>query len=80
MVQNEYLEILLEIGLVGLLIFVALVVGVFVKTKRANYLWPIIAALLLQWWFFSGYPNSLHIFLFMAFFYAYAQTTAKKKS
>ncbi len=80
MVQNEYLEILLETGLVGLLIFIALVVGLFVKTKRTKYLWPIIVAFLLQWWFFSGYPNSLHIFLFLAFFYAYSQATEKKNS
>ena len=77
MVQNEFLELLLEIGLVGFALFGLFVVGFVVKTKRVSWVWAILAAFLVQWWFFSGYPNALHVFLILAFIYAYARGSKK---
>ena len=64
-VQNEYVEILLERGVVGLLLFVAAVVSTFHKPRRRNqtWVWSILVAYLVQWCFFSGMPNALHIYL-----------------
>ena len=78
MVQNEYLEILLELGVVGLALFVLIIAGLFKITAKHKYLWAIIVAFGVQWWLFSGYPNALHIFVIFAFFYAYS--LQKKKS
>ncbi len=62
-VQNEYVEILLERGLVGLVGFLAVIAGLFVVTRRQKWLWAIIVAFMVQWMFFSGYPNAIHIYL-----------------
>jgi hypothetical protein len=64
-VQNEYLEVLLELGLVGLLLFAVIILGLFYVTRHQKWLWAIFAAFLIQWFFFSGYPNALHIYLTM---------------
>ncbi|HRQ87125.1 MAG TPA: hypothetical protein PLY16_03360, partial [Candidatus Saccharibacteria bacterium] len=62
-VQNEYVEILLERGIVGAALFVAVIVGLLYITRHNKWLWAIIVAFLVQWNFFSGYPNALHIYL-----------------
>ena len=62
-VQNEFIEILLERGVVGAIIFATLTVGLIYKLRRQKWLWAIIAAFLVQWNFFSGYPSALHIYL-----------------
>lgn len=83
MVQNQYLEFLLELGIVGLILFAVLFFGLLKKTKHQKYLWVIVAAFAVQWWFFSGYPNTLHIFIILALVYAYSQnndySTASKR-
>ena len=62
-VQNEYVEILLERGIVGAALFTIIIVGLLYITRHNKWLWAIIAAFLVQWNFFSGYPNALHIYL-----------------
>lgn len=64
-VQNEYVEILLERGVIGLLLFLAAIVSTFHKPHRRNatWVWSILVAYLVQWCFFSGLPNALHIYL-----------------
>ena len=64
-VQNEYVEILLERGVIGLLLFLAAIVSTFHKPHRRNatWVWSILVAYLAQWCFFSGLPNALHIYL-----------------
>lgn len=62
-VQNEYVEILLERGLIGLVSFLAVLAGLFVAARKQSWLWAIIAAFMVQWLFFSGYPNALHVYL-----------------
>ena len=62
-VQNEFIERLLERGIVGLA-FSLLAVGYLIYlTRHQKWLWSIIVALLFQLCFFSGYPNALHIYL-----------------
>jgi hypothetical protein len=63
--QNQYTEIPLELGIVGLALFVALLAAFFRTTRRAKWTWAIAAAYLAQWVFFSGYPNALHIYLIL---------------
>ena len=64
-VQNEYVEILLERGVVGLALFVMVIAITFasVLAKKKRWLWAILIAYLAQWCFFSGLPNALHIYL-----------------
>lgn len=64
-VQNEYVEVLLERGLIGVLLFVAAIVSTFHKPRHRRQLWAwaILVAYLVQWCFFSGLPNALHIYL-----------------
>ena len=62
-VQNEFVERLLERGIIGLLLSVSAVGYLVYLTRHQKWLWSIIAALLFQLCFFSGYPNALHIYL-----------------
>jgi ABC-type multidrug transport system fused ATPase/permease subunit len=62
--QNQYVETLLENGLIGLGLFVTLIVLLFRATRQHKFLWAVFAAFLVQWLFFSGYPNALHVYLF----------------
>ena len=62
-VQNEFVEILLERGVVGTVIFVTIIIGLIYKARQQKVFWAIIIAFLVQWNFFSGYPSALHIFL-----------------
>lgn len=61
-VQNEYMEILLEYGILGLVIFTSIIGSMFYVTRNNKWLWAIIVAYLVQWNFFSGYPNALHTY------------------
>lgn len=68
-VQNEYLEIILEMGLVGFGVLLAIIFGLVYKVRENRWLWSIVAAFLIQWGFFSGYPNALHIYLVFVIIY-----------
>lgn len=72
-VQNQYVETLLEQGVVGLVLFVAVIAGLLCVTRQNKWVWAIILAFLFQWNFFSGYPNALHIYLILAVIYATAR-------
>ena len=65
-IQNEYLSILLEIGVVGLALFIALLAGLFYVARRTSWLWAVIVGFIVQWNFFSGLPNVIHIYLLIA--------------
>ena len=65
-VQNQYLETLLENGLVGAILFGLILGGFFVKTRSNKIAWAILIAFMVQWNFFSGLPNALHIYLILA--------------
>ncbi len=65
-VQNEYVNILLELGVVGI-ILAAVALGIVsinvLKLKNDRLLAPLIIAYLITLCFFSGLPNVLHIYL-----------------
>lgn len=67
-VQNEFVEVLLERGLVGLALLGGLVVlyGRLCSQRRDYLALVILVAYLAQWCFFSGLPNTLHIYLVLA--------------
>jgi len=64
-VQNEYAEILLELGFIGFALFFIMIAGLFYVTRHKKWLWAVLAAFITQWFFFSGYPNALHIYLIL---------------
>lgn len=67
-VQNEFVEVLLERGLVGLALLGGLVAlyGKLCFHRRDHLALAILVAYLTQWCFFSGLPNALHIYLVLA--------------
>lgn len=77
-VQNQYVETLLEQGLIGLVLFVTGIAGLFYVTRQNKWVWAIIIAFLFQWNFFSGYPNALHVYLVLVAIYGAA--TARRGS
>ncbi len=64
-VQNQYIAILLELGLLGLGVFLYLIFAIFRLTTKEKWLWSIMASYLIQWLFFNGLPNAIHIYLMM---------------
>lgn len=67
-VQNEFVEVLLERGLIGLALLGGLVVlyGRLCSRRRDHLALVILVAYMVQWCFFSGLPNALHIYLVLA--------------
>ncbi len=67
-VQNEFVEVLLERGLIGLVLLGGLVAlyGRLCFQRRDYLALVILVAYLTQWCFFSGLPNALHIYLVLA--------------
>ena len=71
-VQNEYLSLLLEVGLLGLLLTLLSFVILLMKLKNYNpaeryFLGACILSFLVSLMFFSGLPNALHAYLFPVF-------------
>ena len=79
-VQNEFLSILLELGFFGFVIWLLIIFGIFRKTRKEKYIWSIFVAFLVQWNFFSGLPNALHIYLILAVIFAIIEGAYEKKS
>jgi len=67
-VQNEYIEILMETGLLGLSAFVATIIILLVHLRKSWWQIAVVVAFLAQWNFFSGYPNALHIYFVLIVF------------
>ena len=70
-VQNEYLSLLLELGLIGVAIILAAAIIIFKALRRhpySTFLLPLLLAYALTLLFFSGLPNALHIYLLPVFF------------
>lgn len=67
-VNNHYLETLVELGLVGLAVFIGVIGSVLLLLirDRAWLAVAIITAVTLQWLFFSGSINVLHIWVLLA--------------
>lgn len=67
-IQNQYLSILLELGVVGLAAMVLSIgsAALFAKLGKTNMVfWTLSVAYLITLGFFSGLPNALHIYLLM---------------
>ena len=79
-VQNEFLSILLELGIFGLIIWGLIIFGIFLKSREEKYILAILTAFLVQWFFFSGLPNALHIYLILAVSFAIIERAYEKKS
>ena len=70
-VQNEYISLLLEVGMVGVILFVlvlVLVICVVWKSTVVSMLMALLAAYMITLLFFSGLPNALHIYLLPVLF------------
>lgn len=78
-VQNEYLEILLELGIIGFVLFLVIIVSFFVHTRSNKLAWAIFIGFLIQWNFFSGMPNSLHLYLILAILFGIIDKAYEKK-
>lgn len=62
-VQNEFLSVAVELGIVGVVLLTSLLLALCRKMSVKKALaWPIILGFVLQWMFFSGLPNALHIY------------------
>lgn len=78
-VQNEYVEILLETGLIGFTLFSLIIAVLLFKLRKVSWEIALILAFLVQWIFFSGLPNALHIYFILIIFSVLATAPAKKK-
>lgn len=68
-VQNQYIEILLERGLMGLGLLITLItmlIGRFYKNPMAL---AIMVGVIIQYMFFSGLPNALHVYIALIMLY-----------
>ena len=68
-VQNQYVSILLETGLVGvslLIVTIVLAVKLILKQKSRTLILCLMIAYVVSLCFFSGLPNALHIYLLPA--------------
>ena len=64
-IQNEYINILTELGFVGVLLLIIAISYMFKVSKRPDFviIIPIVIAYLITLFFFSGFPNVLHLYL-----------------
>ena len=68
-VQNQFISILLELGIVGavlILLFLVYLVKIFNCQKFTIFFLALLVAYLISLFFFAGLPNALHIYLFPA--------------
>lgn len=75
-VQNQFVETLLELGVVGAIILAAILLGLIYtlwRNQKARWTLGIVVAFLVQWLFFSGYPSALHIYLVLMILYIVAK-------
>ena len=80
-VNNYFVEMLAELGLVGISLFLGLILVLFAYLIRNKLLLPIalLLAYLIQWWFFSGNANVIHIWVVLAIIiYLYGSATPGK--
>lgn len=77
-VQNEFLSVLVELGLTGLVLWLAVIGGLAQKLRRQAWLGAILLAYMVQWNFFSGLPNALHIYCTLMLIFAIIDTVYAK--
>ncbi len=64
-IQNEFINILTELGIIGVAILIIVIIYIIKNSKwpKSAVVVPIIIAYLITMGFFSGFPNILHIYL-----------------
>ena len=64
-IQNEYINILTELGIIGVIILAIVIIYIIKSSKRPSciIIIPIVLAYLITLGFFSGFPNVLHLYL-----------------
>ena len=79
--NNYYLEMLAELGLVGFILFVTFVVSLLYRlvTRRQFLLIAIIAGYLVQWYFFSGNADVIHVWVVIGLALAVSSPTFKRR-
>ena len=80
-VQNEFVEVLMERGVIGLVLLLSLigVVAYGLWRNDAKWVLAILVAYLAQYCFFSGLPNALHVFVVMVLFCTLASDHLPKR-
>ena len=71
-IQNEYVNLLVELGIIGVVLFMIFTIYIIKSMKNIKggiLLIPIIIAYLVTLCFFSGFPNVLHIYLLTPILY-----------
>ncbi len=70
-IQNEFITILLELGLVGFILIISLILYILYHLFKARRIisFSTLIAYLLSMFFFAGLPNVLHIYLLMPLLY-----------
>ena len=74
-IQNEYINILTELGIIGVALAVIAIIYIIKKSKwpKSAIFIPIVIAYLITMGFFSGFPNVLHIYLLTPVIYGLGQ-------
>ena len=74
-IQNEYINILTELGIIGVALAVIAIIYMAKKSKwpKSAVFIPIVIAYLITMGFFSGFPNVLHIYLLTPVIYGLGQ-------
>lgn len=80
-VGDHYLETLVETGLIGAILFFGFFFALFKYLWHEKHIIAIttIIALLVQWLFFSGYPNILHIWIIIAFAVIFGEKATNRR-
>ena len=79
-VQNEFIEVLQERGLVGLLLLLGLIGYLIYRGRRSSLMLALLAAFAAQYCFFSGLPNALHVFIALGVLFSAASSQHLPKS
>ena len=79
-VQNEFIEVLQERGLVGLLLLLGLIGYLIYHGRRSSLMLALLAAFAAQYCFFSGLPNALHVFIALGVLFSAASSQYLPKS